>query len=55
MKRIALALLIVAAFASFAEAGIFRKRDGSRRTPVRTVLKAGGKVFGGCANGSCGR
>lgn len=53
MKKIALALLVVLAIASVSEAGfIFRRKASGRATPVRN---AAGKVFGGCANGQCGR
>jgi len=54
MNRIAIALVALLCLASVSEAGLFRKRDGSKRTPVRSTLRAAGGVFH-CSAGSCGK
>lgn len=49
MTRFALAIIALMFITATCEAGLFRKRNGDRRTPVRSVLR------GGCAGGSCHR
>lgn len=45
------ALLVISCFAQAAEAGIFRKRNGEVRRPIRNSTH---HVFGGgCAGGVC--
>jgi len=46
--RLLIALVLVLSVPAIVEAGIFRKRSGERRTPVRSVLRVVG-----CHNGSC--
>ena len=51
-KIIGLALLLVLALNAVSEAGIFRKRNGEKRAPVRNTLR----VLGGhCHGDSCHR
>ena len=46
--RLLIALVLILAIPAIVEAGVFRKRSGERRTPVRSVLRG---VH--CHNGAC--
>ena len=51
MKTLILTVAALLALCTVAEAGLFHRRDGSKRQPVKNTLKA----VGGCVGGSCRR
>jgi hypothetical protein len=59
MRSLTIILAVVFSFVIVAnvEAGLFRRRSGERRTPVKTVLRGVGHglghAAGGCRGGAC--